>query len=168
MITCLLHWPIWQAEERKLREQLEERRKFPLEDQLRQHLVGQEGPITAVAAGEFVLLGHVCRSCLYVCVCLHKPAIRRREMGWADSEHPLVMLFLGSSGIGECWIIELVIHTAWQYYSSHRSVFPYVTRALVSDRVIDHWFLHDVRQDRAGQASGQIHPQGQCKGDCSN
>ena len=28
-------------------------------------------------------------------------AIRRREMGWGDNEHPLVFLFLGSSGIGE-------------------------------------------------------------------
>lgn len=68
----------FQAEERKLREKLEERRKFPLEEQLSQNIVGQEGPITSVAA-----------------------AIRRREMGWADEEHPLVFLFLGSSGIGE-------------------------------------------------------------------
>ena len=29
------------------------------------------------------------------------PAIRRREIGWGDSDHPLVFLFLGSSGIGE-------------------------------------------------------------------
>lgn len=28
-------------------------------------------------------------------------AIRRREMGWADDDHPLVFLFLGSSGIGK-------------------------------------------------------------------
>ena len=27
-------------------------------------------------------------------------ALRRRELGWADDEHPLVFLFLGSSGIG--------------------------------------------------------------------
>ena len=27
-------------------------------------------------------------------------AIRRRENGWFDEEHPLVFLFLGSSGIG--------------------------------------------------------------------
>lgn len=40
--------------------------------------MGQEGPITSAAA-----------------------AIRRKEMGWADEEHPLVFLFLGSSGIGE-------------------------------------------------------------------
>ena len=28
-------------------------------------------------------------------------AIRRREYGWCDEEHPLVFLFLGSSGIGK-------------------------------------------------------------------
>ena len=50
--------PIFQAVERKLKEQLEERRKFPLEDRLRQHLVGQEGPITAVAAGKFHSSGY--------------------------------------------------------------------------------------------------------------
>lgn len=29
------------------------------------------------------------------------PAIRRKENGWYDEEHPLVFLFLGSSGIGK-------------------------------------------------------------------
>lgn len=28
-------------------------------------------------------------------------AIRRKENGWTDGEHPLVFLFLGSSGIGK-------------------------------------------------------------------
>jgi len=28
-------------------------------------------------------------------------AIRRKENGWADEDHPLVFLFLGSSGIGK-------------------------------------------------------------------
>ena len=28
-------------------------------------------------------------------------AIRRKENGWYDEDHPLVFLFLGSSGIGE-------------------------------------------------------------------
>lgn len=32
-----------------------------------------------------------------VCLAL---AIRRKENGWYDEEHPLVFLFLGSSGIG--------------------------------------------------------------------
>jgi ATP-dependent Clp protease ATP-binding subunit ClpB len=27
-------------------------------------------------------------------------AIRRKENGWYDEDHPLVFLFLGSSGIG--------------------------------------------------------------------
>jgi len=61
-------------------ELMEERRKYPLEVRLKEHIVGQEGPITAAAA-----------------------AIRRREMGWTDDEHPMVFLFLGSSGIGKEW-----------------------------------------------------------------
>lgn len=28
-------------------------------------------------------------------------AVRRKENGWGDDEHPLVFLFLGSSGIGK-------------------------------------------------------------------
>ncbi|KAJ3341162.1 hypothetical protein HDU93_005571 [Gonapodya sp. JEL0774] len=66
------------AVEEKRRREKEMRRKFPLESQLRQHIIGQDGPINAVAS-----------------------AIRRRENGWHDEEHPLVFLFLGSSGIGK-------------------------------------------------------------------
>lgn len=32
-------------------------------------------------------------------------AIRRKENGWYDEEHPLVFLFLGSSGIGKDWAV---------------------------------------------------------------
>ncbi|KAJ8946692.1 hypothetical protein NQ318_006949 [Aromia moschata] len=32
---------------------------------------------------------------------LHRVAVRRKENGWADDDHPLVFLFLGSSGIGK-------------------------------------------------------------------
>ncbi|KAH0550867.1 hypothetical protein KQX54_021024 [Cotesia glomerata] len=56
----------------------EERRRFPLEQRLKQHIVGQEGPISIVAS-----------------------TIRRKENGWIDEQHPLVFLFLGSSGIGK-------------------------------------------------------------------
>lgn len=28
-------------------------------------------------------------------------AVRRKENGWVDDDHPLVFLFLGSSGIGK-------------------------------------------------------------------
>ncbi|XP_073404576.1 mitochondrial disaggregase isoform X2 [Dendrobates tinctorius] len=66
--------------------ELEERRRFPLEQRLRQHIVGQEGAIATVGA-----------------------AIRRKENGWSDDEHPLVFLFLGSSGIGKT---ELAKQTA--------------------------------------------------------
>eukprot|EP01135_Chromosphaera_perkinsii_P002083 Nk52_evm17s217 gene=Nk52_evmTU17s217 len=64
-------------EERAVREK-ELRRKFPLEQRLKRFIVGQKDPISAVSA-----------------------AIRRRENGWCDEEHPLVFLFLGSSGIGK-------------------------------------------------------------------
>mgnify|MGYP001428724614 CR=1 FL=1 len=46
-----------------------------MEQVLKERIVGQEGPIHAVAA-----------------------AIRRRDNGWHDEEKPLVFLFLGSSG----------------------------------------------------------------------
>eukprot|EP00095_Tigriopus_kingsejongensis_P003076 snap_masked-scaffold2346_size16788-processed-gene-0.5 protein:Tk03076 transcript:snap_masked-scaffold2346_size16788-processed-gene-0.5-mRNA-1 annotation:"suppressor of potassium transport" len=65
-------------QERQKRRELEERRRFPLEKRLAEVIVGQEGPITTVAS-----------------------AIRRKENGWIDDEHPLVFLFLGSSGIGK-------------------------------------------------------------------
>lgn len=38
--------------------------------------------------------------CLQIIVLLTL-AIRRKENGWIDEEHPLVFLFLGSSGIGK-------------------------------------------------------------------
>ncbi|XP_052738254.1 caseinolytic peptidase B protein homolog [Bicyclus anynana] len=56
----------------------EERRRFPLEQRLKRFIVGQTAAIETVAA-----------------------AVRRKESGWADEEHPLVFLFLGSSGIGK-------------------------------------------------------------------
>ncbi|KAG9471776.1 hypothetical protein GDO78_022908 [Eleutherodactylus coqui] len=68
------------------RRDLEERRRFPLEQRLREHIVGQQSAIATVGA-----------------------AIRRKENGWYDEEHPLVFLFLGSSGIGKT---ELAKQTA--------------------------------------------------------
>ncbi|KAM5180995.1 mitochondrial disaggregase isoform 2-T2 [Mantella aurantiaca] len=78
----------WEAKSQveQKRRALEERRRFPLEQRLKEHIVGQEGAITTVAA-----------------------AIRRKENGWYDEEHPLVFLFLGSSGIGKT---ELAKQTA--------------------------------------------------------
>ncbi|KAL9973514.1 hypothetical protein ACROYT_G019983 [Oculina patagonica] len=72
------------AKEKEKRE-IEERRRYPLEMRLRENIVGQEGAILTVAA-----------------------TIRRRENGWYDEEHPLVFLFLGSSGIGKTELAKQV------------------------------------------------------------
>ncbi|XP_014235054.1 caseinolytic peptidase B protein homolog [Trichogramma pretiosum] len=65
-------------DEMQKEKEAEERRRFPLEQRLKQYIVGQEGAISIVAS-----------------------TIRRKENGWIDEEHPLVFLFLGSSGIGK-------------------------------------------------------------------
>lgn len=57
--------------------------------------MGQDGAIATVAA-----------------------AIRRKENGWVDSEHPLVFLFLGSSGIGKT---ELAKQVARYLHGDHSS-----------------------------------------------
>jgi len=65
-------------EQKQAEKEVEERRKFPLELKLKESIIGQDTAITAVAS-----------------------AIRRKEGGWMDDQHPLVFLFLGSSGIGK-------------------------------------------------------------------
>ncbi|KAL5232851.1 hypothetical protein ACI65C_000261 [Semiaphis heraclei] len=60
------------------KKEAEIRKKFPLELILKQKIIGQENAINEVAS-----------------------AIRRKGNGWTDGEHPLVFLFLGSSGIGK-------------------------------------------------------------------
>ncbi|CAH6792721.1 Clpb [Phodopus roborovskii] len=72
--------------EKQRKREAEERRRFPLEQRLKEHIIGQESAIATVGA-----------------------AIRRKENGWYDEEHPLVFLFLGSSGIGKT---ELAKQTA--------------------------------------------------------
>lgn len=62
------------------------RTENPLHVQLKKHIIGQDAPIDAVSA-----------------------AIRRRQNGWHDEDHPLVFLFLGSSGVGKT---ELAKRTA--------------------------------------------------------
>ncbi|KAJ9446988.1 Chaperone protein ClpB [Diplonema papillatum] len=73
----------------------ENRRKYPLEDRLKEAIVGQLGPIHAVAS-----------------------AIRRKENGWHDTSKPLVFLFLGSSGIGKT---ELAKQLAKYLHGSEKS-----------------------------------------------
>lgn len=63
----------------------EERRRYPLEQRIKDRIVGQDTAIATVAA-----------------------TIRRKENGWFDEDHPLVFLFLGSSGIGKTELAKQV------------------------------------------------------------
>uniref|UniRef100_A0A5S6QPR6 ANK_REP_REGION domain-containing protein n=1 Tax=Trichuris muris TaxID=70415 RepID=A0A5S6QPR6_TRIMR len=83
-------------EQRIERDRLE-RKKFPFEQRVKQHLIAQEGAISAVAA-----------------------AIRRRENGWTNDEHPLVFLFMGSSGIGKT---ELAKQVAYYLHKGNKKAF---------------------------------------------
>ncbi|XP_072317924.1 mitochondrial disaggregase [Eucyclogobius newberryi] len=82
--TLLQEWE-GKFHEAQARREVEERRRFPLERRLKEHIIGQEGAINTVAS-----------------------AIRRKENGWYDEEHPLVFLFLGSSGIGKTELAKQV------------------------------------------------------------
>ena len=62
----------------KQEKEAQERAMFPLEQQLKENIIGQECAILSVSA-----------------------AIRRKQNGWFNESHPLVFLFLGSSGIGK-------------------------------------------------------------------
>nr|XP_057935420.1 mitochondrial disaggregase [Doryrhamphus excisus] len=82
--TLLQEWE-GKFQEAQAKREAEERRRFPLERRLKEHIIGQEGAINTVAS-----------------------AIRRKENGWYDEEHPLVFLFLGSSGIGKTELAKQV------------------------------------------------------------
>jgi len=58
---------------------------FPLEEQLKERIVGQLAPITSVSS-----------------------AVRRKQNGWHDEDHPLVFLFLGSSGVGKTELAKVL------------------------------------------------------------
>lgn len=75
----------------------EERRKYPLEKRIKEHIIGQEAAISMVAA-----------------------TIRRKENGWFDEDHPLVFLFLGSSGIGKT---ELAKQVAKYLHKNNKNAF---------------------------------------------
>uniref|UniRef100_A0A8C6C1S3 Mitochondrial disaggregase n=1 Tax=Monodon monoceros TaxID=40151 RepID=A0A8C6C1S3_MONMO len=86
--------------EKQQKREAEERRRFPLEQRLKEHIIGQESAIATVGA-----------------------AIRRKENGWYDEEHPLVFLFLGSSGIGKT---ELAKQTAKYMHKDAKKVAKFI------------------------------------------
>ena len=73
------------AVENKKVQEARERSLYPLEQRLKENIIGQEGAIATVSS-----------------------AIRRKQNGWYDEDHPLVFLFLGSSGIGKTELAKQV------------------------------------------------------------
>ena len=47
-----MHHHCFQFEDEKKIKEAEERRKFPLEQRIKEHIIGQEGAITTVASGK--------------------------------------------------------------------------------------------------------------------
>ncbi|KAL0279756.1 UNVERIFIED_CONTAM: hypothetical protein PYX00_001247 [Menopon gallinae] len=84
-VKDLLRDYIPKYEELVRKREAEERVRYPLEQRLKKYIVGQQGAIAIVAS-----------------------AIRRKENGWTDDEHPLVFLFLGSSGVGKTELAKQV------------------------------------------------------------
>ena len=64
---------------------LSDLRRYPLESRLGENIIGQKGAINQISA-----------------------TIRRKENGWVDADHPIVMIFLGSSGIGKTELAKQV------------------------------------------------------------
>lgn len=52
-----------QVDELRKKREAEERRKFPLEQRLKQRIVGQEGPISTVASGDYLSSVSQCSRC---------------------------------------------------------------------------------------------------------
>lgn len=67
-LLCLMS--VLQYTQTKRQREIENRRRFPLEQRLKQHIVGQDGPITTVAAG-IEIVSQKRRNCM--------PHLRARE-----------------------------------------------------------------------------------------
>ncbi|KAL3318384.1 hypothetical protein Ciccas_002953 [Cichlidogyrus casuarinus] len=67
-----------EAERNELKKLKRKKLDVPIEEIFKKHVIGQKEALKTVAG-----------------------AIRRMEMGWQNADHPLVFLFLGSSGIGK-------------------------------------------------------------------
>ncbi|KRZ45882.1 Caseinolytic peptidase B -like protein [Trichinella pseudospiralis] len=79
------------TEKKALLERLE-RQNYPFEERVKKNMIGQDGAISSVAS----------------------------ENGWTNDEHPLVFLFLGSSGVGKT---ELAKQVAQYLYKDNKKSF---------------------------------------------
>ena len=78
--------------ENRQKERIERKSKlYPYEVRLHENIVGQDSAVAQCAG-----------------------ALRRKENGWLDEDHPLVMLFLGSSGIGKTELAKQIVKTSVQ------------------------------------------------------
>lgn len=109
----------------KREKEAEEKRKYPLELRLKEKIIGQEAAIATVASGE--QLFHKILKSILTHLQFYE-AIRRKEGGWTDEEHPLVFLFLGSSGIGKTELAKQVLLSYNTRVSHATSVFGLVGR----------------------------------------
>jgi ATP-dependent Clp protease ATP-binding subunit ClpB len=76
--------------ENRQKERIERKSKlYPYEVRLHENIVGQDSAVAQCAG-----------------------ALRRKENGWLDEDHPLVMLFLGSSGIGKTELAKQIVKTS--------------------------------------------------------
>ena len=82
-------------------------------------------------------------------------AIRRRENGWYDEEHPLVFLFLGSSGIGKfrCFFGTYLVYT---YEFSHKTYAIWYCIINDCDVSLFSLIVPSCRKNRACQTSGSL------------
>ena len=68
-------------------------------------------------------------------------AIRRREHGWYDEDHPLVFLFLGSSGIGMQMSTTLTPLVRWERCSIGVAKIHEVNKSFSLEHLsYEHWY----------------------------
>ena len=85
----------------------------PLEKTIGERIIGQKGPIRSVCS-----------------------AIRLRENGWIDPERPLVMLFLGSSGVGKTELAKQVA-----LYSHSKTLPPFAASKSITEIEKENGFI---------------------------
>ena len=155
---------VFQCLKGKERREIEENWHYSLEMRLKKNIIGQEGAILTVAAGMiFYATKSVWKTTVWQfwewystdSVFHLFAAIRRRENGWYDEEHPLVFLFLGSSGIGKfrCFFGTYLVYT---YEFSHKTYAIWYCIINDCDVSLFSLIVPSCRKNRACQTSGSL------------